>query len=246
YYSTANYNYIGGYLRNYAFLEFLPDLTQIFNDSSDNASLICNETTHNPVKLNLPDYNFINTPESDDIEPLYKFPKIEIRNHYHVMISSLMALGKWFDYMRVNGVYDNTRIIIVSDHGRTNNVGTNGLHYWDYMEIKNPKMDVTTCNPLMLFKDFNATEFSVSNEFMTNADVPTFALNGLVDKPINPFTGKEINTSEKYAHPQLITSSHKYAVQDFLDKTTFANDDESHWYSVHDDIFNEENWELVK
>ncbi|MBP5588384.1 MAG: YidC/Oxa1 family membrane protein insertase [Treponema sp.] len=245
YYSTANYSYIGGYVRNYSMLEFLNDLTDIKEDDSDNLIVVNNEAAHNPVKLYLPDYTFVKTSESDKADAMYFFPTPEQRNHYHVNMASLLALGKWFDYMRKNGVYDNTRIVIVSDHGRSNNVGTNGLHYWDYMEINNPKMDVSTCNPLMMFKDFNSTEFTTSDEFMTNADVPTFVLKDLVDNPVNPFTGKKIDDSEKHSHPQLITSSHKYIASDHIGKTTFDTSD-GHWYSVHDDIFKEENWEMVE
>ena len=32
-------------------------------------------------------------------------------------MASYRALGDWFDYLRANNLYDNTRIIIVSDHG---------------------------------------------------------------------------------------------------------------------------------
>ena len=38
--------------------------------------------------------------------------------HYHANAAALLRLGEWFDWMREQGVYDNTRIIIVSDHGR--------------------------------------------------------------------------------------------------------------------------------
>ena len=35
--------------------------------------------------------------------------------HYQVNMAAFLKLGEWFDYLRENGVYDNTRIIIVSD-----------------------------------------------------------------------------------------------------------------------------------
>ena len=37
--------------------------------------------------------------------------------HYHVNMAAYIEHGNWFDYLRENGVYDNTRIILVSDHG---------------------------------------------------------------------------------------------------------------------------------
>lgn len=32
-------------------------------------------------------------------------------------MAAMLRLGEWFDYLREEGVYDNTRIILVSDHG---------------------------------------------------------------------------------------------------------------------------------
>ena len=53
------------------------------------------------------------------------------------------------------------------------------------------------CNPLFLVKDFNSKEFTISNEFMTNADTPTLAVDNLIRNPINPFTGRVVNNDEK-------------------------------------------------
>ena len=39
--------------------------------------------------------------------------------HYQSNMAAMLQLGRWFDYLRENGVYDNTRIIVMSDHGGT-------------------------------------------------------------------------------------------------------------------------------
>ena len=62
--------------------------------------------------------------------------------------------------------------------------------------------------PLLMVKDFNAHGFSVSDEFMTNADVPTISFDGVIENPVNPFTGKPINNAEKTAHGQLVVTYH--------------------------------------
>lgn len=90
------------------------------------------------------------------------------------------------------------------------------------------------CNPLFLVKDFNSKEFTISNEFMTNADTPTLAVDNLIRNPINPFTGRVINNDEKNAHPQIVTSSSHWDTTKY-NGTTFDTSD-GHWYSVHDDI----------
>lgn len=61
--------------------------------------------------------------------------------------------------------------------------------------------------PLLMVKDFNSEGYNVSNEFMTNADVPTIATSGIIENPVNPFTGNLINNSEKTAHDQFVIMS---------------------------------------
>ena len=51
--------------------------------------------------------------------------------------------------------------------------------------------------PLLMVKDFNAKGFTVNEEFMTNGDTPTLATTGLIKDPVNPFTGKPINSNAK-------------------------------------------------
>ena len=41
----------------------------------------------------------------------------EMMGQYQIQAAAFEMLGKWFDQLREQGVYDNTRIIIVSDHG---------------------------------------------------------------------------------------------------------------------------------
>ena len=95
-----------------------------------------------------------------------------------------------------------------------------------------------------MVKDFNSKDFTTSNEFMTNADVPSLAVRDLIESPVNPYTGKIISSEEKYLHPQFVTSSNKWDANE-NNGTTFDTSD-GHWYSVHDDIFKEENWELIQ
>ena len=73
--------------------------------------------------------------------------------HYKENTLALMALGKWFESLKENGVYDNTRIIIVSDHG----IGSMWGQTFSY-----PEFDVDTIqgfskdylHSLLLYKDF--------------------------------------------------------------------------------------------
>ena len=91
-----------------------------------------------------------------------------------------------------------------------------------------------------MVKDFGATEFTTSDEFMTNADVPTLAMEGLIKDPMNPFTGKPINSAEKTAHDQLIILSDENSIEKNNGETFFP----AAWISVKDNIWNKENWKI--
>ena len=112
---------------------------------------------------------------------------------------AFLQLGKWFDTLREQGVYDNTRIILVSYHGH-------GMVQFEDMVFEewvgntwhHPE-DVMSYHPVLLVKVFNSKGFHMDDRFMTNADTPILALDGLIDAPVNPFTGKPITNAAKEA-----------------------------------------------
>ena len=147
---------------------------------------------------------------------------------------SFIEIGKWLDYLKENDVYDNTKIIIVSDHGYA-------LHHYEDLEFapgKDSHKNIEYYLPLLIVKDFNAEGFTVSDEFMTNADVPVIATDGLIENPVNPFTGQAINSDEKYAHDQFIILSDVFSVKK-NDGNTFLP---SAWAKVSEDAWVADNW----
>lgn len=192
------------FLNSYPVLTNLPEIT-VINNSGNTFLMLANETTHSPCLLQEPDYVpalvVDNTAyDTEDWVTRYTVDGVTMEMsdvnqvmHYHVNMAALLQLGEWFDYLRENGVYDNTRIIIVADHGRELsqfNITCNGEDMERFM-------------PLLLVKDFNSTGFTVSEEFMTNADVPELATSGLIEDPRNPFTGTPINSKLKNG-PQTV------------------------------------------
>ena len=92
-----------------------------------------------------------------------------------------------------------------------------------------------------LVKDYNKHGFEVSDEFMTNGDVPTIAVSGLIDNPVNPFTGKIIDDTEKRSHEQYVTCSVEW-------DTAINNGYQflpSDWLAVKDNIWDKNNWRIV-
>jgi hypothetical protein len=233
-------------LRELSQLEVMSETTEI-DDGPGGFVLLCNETTHEPEVLQLPDYEPADNVDNTGLEDEGRFTldgrTIEMGGdeslsamrlgHYHVNAAALLRLGTYFDWLREQGVWDNTRIILVADHGR-------GLEQFAGWEVDGRTMNIQNVNPLLMVKDFDATGFTTSDEFMTNADVPTLALAGLVDDAKNPVTGTPVNSDEKFAHDQLITASQNWDTTSG-DGYTFDTSD-APWYAVHDNIFDLRNW----
>lgn len=234
-----------GFMDPYNVLVNLPGMTQISQGGKGGMLMLSNDATHEPALLQAPNYvpqqNVDNT--QYDAENSDRFHvngstlatgTAEQMRHYHTNLAVLMRLGEWFDYLREQGVYDNTRIILVSDHGypmqqiipAIMDVGNGKKVYLEYFA------------PLLMVKDFNAEGFITSDEFMTHADVPTLAVDGVIANPKNPFTGKPINNDEKTAHDQILTLSREWQVAT-NNGTTFLP---GPWASVHTNLWDKSNW----
>ena len=144
--------------------------------------------------------------------------KLKIRNaielkHYQTNVAAFLKLAEWFDYMRKNDIYDNTKIILVSDHG--SNIGG------DLESINHNKETLEYYFPLLMVKDFaenlsteEKSTVTFDHQFMTNADVVSLAIKDVITGEVkNPFTGKTINMDEKTAHDQMIMCSQNWRVQ---------------------------------
>lgn len=233
------------YMKPYNSLIGLSDMTRVTNGDENTFLFFSNDTTHEPMLLQTPDYLPSETVDNTqyDLEHQSRFEangmKLEITNsgqmaHYHANMAAYLRLVQWFDYLKENGVYDNTKIILVSDHGQ--NLGQLKELVMDNGEdvFKNVEMYF----PLLMVKDFDRHGFTTSDAFMTNADVPTLAAAGLIESPKNPFSGKEINSDEKNAHDQFFILSSEWDVLTNNGNTFMP----ARWGSVKENIWNKENW----
>lgn len=237
----------------YYALKGMPEMTQILDDDSDNLLIFCTEITHNPTLLQEPDYvpqSIVdNTAYDTDWDSKFTIDGITMKmenitqvKHYDVNVAAYMLLGEWFDYLRENGLYDNTRIIIVADHGYF-------LGQFDYMLNDNIKamtvksdnnFDAESFAPVLMVKDFGATGFNVSSDFMTNADTPYLATEGIIDNPTNPFTGNPLIMSSDYKGTMFITGSGEFNVKE-ADTTFLAGP----WYIAPGGLKNVAAWQFV-
>ncbi len=235
------------FMDSYNVLTNLSNITNITQGEQDTFLFMANDTTHEPMLLSLPDYKpamVVNNMEEEQQNPhtsTFDGRTLEIENynqmiHYHTGMATMLELGKWFDYLREQGVYDNTKIIIVADHGR--DLG----HFQD--ELYDGSHNVEEYMPLLLVKDFGREDEPVEYDstFMTNADVPTLACQDAIENPVNPYTGKPINDDEKYAHPQYVMKSYEWETTGTAQNTTFP---ESLWSRVdaNGNVWNRGSWE---
>ena len=157
--------------------------------------------------------------------------------HYDANMATFLSLAKWMDKLRELGVYDNTRIIFVADHGFE-------LDQFSYLKFDDVPIDAESVNPVLLVKDYDSKTggITIDESFMTNADVPTIAMAGIIDDPVNPYTGNPINNDRKEEGPIIIVGDN----YDFdADTETVFDREDIPWYSVHDNIFDAANWELL-
>lgn len=234
------------FLDAYTVLTHLSDITKITNDDRNSFLMMSNDTTHNGTMLQEPEYVPAEVVDNTAYEEahadrftldgttLHLEDSISIQ-HYQINMAAFLQLGKWFDYLRENGVYDNTRIILVSDH----NAGIEDMEELSVPIEGQENLNITGFFPLLMVKNFGShQEFTTSGEFMTNADVPTLASSGLIGQPVNPFTGKTIDSSAKTAEKMYLFAGRQWDTTK-NNGNTFLPD---YWYSVHDDLWNPDNW----
>ena len=234
------------FMNGYTVLENLNNLTVIREEGPGTFLMMSNNTTHEPSLLKEPEYvpaPYVDNTQYDDAHPgrsaadgrSFTFTSADQVIHYQTNMASMLMLGKWLDYLKENGVYDNTRIIIVSDHGRD-------LRQFDDLLLFGGSYDIMFYQAFLMVKDFGAQgDLQTVSEFMTNADVPLLAMKDLVEAPRNPFTGKRMTDDAKEGE-QFILTSLNFDVST-NNGTTFQK---ARWLAVHDNIFDRSNWRLCQ
>ena len=98
--------------------------------------------------------------------------------------------------------------------------------------------------PLYMVKDFGAEGFATSEEFMTNADTPYLAMKDVIESPVNPFTGRAIDTSVKDNGQVVVFHTSHWGIYE-NNGTTFMEEEDNRWFHVQDDPYNVKNWTRV-
>jgi YidC/Oxa1 family membrane protein insertase len=211
----------------YAPLYYLPELTN-FQDDGNNLIVINSMLAHKASFLQYPNYN-VKKNVTDLGQDFFDGDEFSLQN-YHVNAASYILLAKWFERMKIEGVYDNTRIIIVADHD------TKCVKPLISKELNSIN---TGYNPAFMIKDFDAVgNIKTDSSFMTNADVPYLASRNLISDPRNPFTHEELSPDKDNGVNILISGS----ISPKTKQSYRALEPVSRFYHVQEDIFNVDNW----
>jgi hypothetical protein len=204
-------------------LDLLPELTSIKSDSPGTLTIMVSNLTHDPAFFEYPEYDAVTRAANFGNGPFSQEP------HYHVNMKAFLLLEKWFAFLKENQVYDNTRIIIVSDHG-------SGLS----KTPGNVLGSYSAYNPLLIYKDFDSSgSLNTDETFMTNADTPLLAVKNIIADPVNPFTGKPLVINKDDG---AVISTMR--LTDFNDHSRYEYKiPHDAWIHVRDNIFDSSNWQ---
>jgi hypothetical protein len=149
---------------------------------------------------------------------------------------AINELVEWIEWMKKNKVYDNTRIIIASDHGVHWRRFNEEIDFSAYIKHPNEKVIsndlLMTFNSLLFVKDYKASgKVRSNNTLMSNADIPQIILH---DGPIESMPFSDNRTLKCYE---------SYWSKDMDTRTQFHI---AKTFEVKKDIFNGDNWTRLK
>ncbi len=161
--------------------------------------------------------------------------------HYYSELAVLRSIINWVEWMRSEGIYDNTRLIIAADHG-----GWDSQALQDVLGLvphRGTRGEATVnpglAYPLLMVKDFGAQgPLRISDDLMSIADVPELAVAGIGDLPEAQRGTLERSTSSdrERLYASLGLSASEFSLdRRILDFLT---------YRVHGSMFEKENWKL--
>ncbi len=202
------------FMKAYTALQHLPAMTKTDGSAQNTFMILSNTTTHDVTMLQEPAFVPQKIVDNTEYEAAHKvrtavsgrpleLKTAEQMEHYQSDTAALMQLAQWFRFLRENGLWENTRILVVSDHGYEMGLNHILTGSGEGANALDPYDGVMAYNALMMIKDFGSgNEFTVDNSFMTIADMPSEAMRGLIENPVNPFTGNPVSEDAKYSEDE--------------------------------------------
>ncbi len=220
------------FIDKYAALDYLPELVAV-DDGADSFALMVNDTAHDSAVLDADGWVPSRNPRRPDAP---RFADDFTERTYRVNAASLRMIGRFLDKLRAEGVYDNTRIVVVADHGAD-------LTLPEFAGFERDPTSAPGFNPLLMVKDFGSdSDFTVDRSFRTNADTPAIAT-ASIGRAANPFTGRPFRT---LAPGENVTVVDKPLYDPSDQKRNIFDFGPENLIVVKDDIFVEANWDYAR
>ena len=223
---NKNLTIVGKGIEEYALLQAYTNLTKINKDGNCFNIIHC-DTTHEPFNFNSdykPSLEIRDVPEED----LEFFESDFSARSYYSTAASFRELANFFKFLKENEIYDNTKIIITSDHSG---------YFNPSVFNENGMEEFKVFNAMMFVKDFNSRGNIIENgDFMTIADIPFLATKHLREAK-NPFTGNIITNDYKTNGVNIILTKHSDPKGNFKTRLDF-----DYYYHVKENIFDINNW----
>ena len=217
-------------LEHWAFLDLMKDVSNADGDNNT-FKYFHNYVTHYPFAIS-----------KDGVLIKDKFPDPSSGNNlyggdnpYYSYKAAFKAISRWIDWLKKEDIYNNTMIILVSDHG-TDDIKNPMLHDDFKFYHQSPQA-------LLIVKKFNNNEdFKIDWRLMSNADVPALICNaaGIDNKDI----GEDPTIGEPWENRVLDTvRSNAWRWEQLVRRTKF----DIYWhYRVKNNLFDDKNWEKVE
>ncbi|WP_297205170.1 YidC/Oxa1 family membrane protein insertase [uncultured Brachyspira sp.] len=210
----------------YAILSNTKDFINI-KEEGNYYNILHNMITHEP-QFFASDYLPYSESKNIKDEDLLIYKNALSVKHFYANIASINILIDFIEYLKDNNIYDNTKIILISDHGE--NVNTTVF-------TNDSSKFISLFNSLLIYKDFNSKgNIQIDTNFMTIADLPYMAVKHIPN--IKNIFNDKIITNDYKTNGVYIVNLNKWEIhKQFYNYYNFDN-----YYYVKDNIFDINNW----
>ena len=193
---------------NYAYMKLLPEISNADMQKST-FKYIHNSLTHGPFGID-DDGNLIKPGQFSDEKKRSFYTG---KGAYNSQKEFLYLFDKYCSWLKENNIYDNTYIILISDHGNV---------YADYNPLTDDKI-INGFNNLVMIKGFNAKgAMKIDSQTLASCcDTQRFIRNALDGTPVDIPADRSIqavhyDNSDKFLDKGIIEIIHAYDVKGWV------------------------------
>ena len=215
-------------------VSFLRSMPLLANNQSQSATFkfFISEITHSPFAIDK-EGKVLTTGVPDPSHPTGTGGL----NAYYSAYWALTYVADFMDWMKEAEVYDNSRIILVSDHGNHYYPNAFDVPYQSLEEASKLNINSGTrnrLNVLLMMKDFDSEgPLQVSNQFMSNGDTMSLVYGEDLKDFDAVIDGRTLPCyTTRHWETRMLQHSQEYIIEEY--------------YYVTDNLFDLKNWERIR